>query len=311
MRIAVMGAGGVGGYFGGLLARAGNDVTLIARGDHLEAIRARGLTVKGYQGEFNVKVRATDDTAGVGPVELAILSVKTYQSPAAIPALLPMLKEGSCVLALQNGVGSYLEAAAVVGKGRVLPGAVYIETGVESPGVIKQQGQVVRIVFGEAGGDETPRARRILDTLTAAQIPAQLSPNVLKELWTKFLFIATMGGVSSSARAPMSRLLALDPSRRILLDCMREVEAVGRAMGIDLDQDVVERTMAYMDAEAESLRASMHSDLDAGRPLELEALNGAVVRMGRQADVPTPVNDVLYALLLPHREGVGGATPAP
>ena len=303
MRIAVMGAGAVGGYFGGQLARAGNDVTLIARGAHLDAIRTRGLTVKSHWGDFNVKVNATDDTTQVGEVEVTILSVKTYQNAVAIPALIPMLGDGSCVLTLQNGVTTFQEVADAVGRERVLSGAAYIETRVESPGVISQEGEVVRIVFGEIGGEETDRARHLLDAFKTAGIEAQLSRDVMVDLWTKFLFIATMAGVSTAARAPMSRLLALDASRETILACMREVEAVGRTQGIGLDPDVVDRTMQYMDAEAESLQASMHTDLDTGRPLELEALNGTVVRLGREAGVPTPVNDTLYSVLLPHREG--------
>ena len=303
MRIAVMGAGAVGGYFGGQLARAGNDVTLIARRAHLAAIRDRGLTVKSHWGEFNVKVGATDDTSGVGPVDLAILSVKGYQNAAAIPALAPMLGDGSCVLTLQNGVASYDEVASLVGPDRVLTGAVYMETQVESPGVIRQEGEVVRIVFGEIDGEETDRARRIHGTLRAAGVDAQVSHDVMKALWTKFLYIATMAGVSSAARTPMSVLLTLDAARDTMLSCMREVEAVARARGVGLDPDVVQSTMEYMDAEAEALQASMHTDLNAGRPLELDALNGAVVRLGRELNIPTPVNDTLYSALLPHRDG--------
>ena len=303
MRIGVMGAGAVGGYFGGELAKAGNDVTLIARGAHLQAIRDRGLTIKAHRGEFNVKVSATDDTSRVGPVDLAILSVKGYQNAEAIPALLPMLGEGSCVLTLQNGVASYDEVASVVGHGQVLSGAAYIETQVESPGVIRQEGEVVRIVFGEINGEETGRARRIREALQSAGVDAQLSRDVMKDLWTKFLYIVMMAGVSSAARKPMSLLLTLDASRETMLTCMREVEAVARARGIGLDPNVVERTMEYMDAEAESLQASMQTDLDAGRPLELEALNGTVVKLGRESGIPTPVNATLYSALLPYREG--------
>ena len=306
MRIAVMGAGAVGGFFGGQLARAGNDVTLIARGAHLEAIRNGGLTIKAHRGEFNVKVSATDDTSRAGHVDLAILSVKGYQNAAAIPALIPMLGEGSCVLTLQNGVASYDEVASLAGPDRVLSGAAYIETQVESPGVIRQEGEVVRIVFGEINGERTDRAQRILETLQAAGVDAQLSRDVMVDLWTKFLYIATMAGISSVARKPMSLLLTLEASRETMLACMREAEAVARARGIDLDPEVVERTMEYMDAEAESLQASMQTDLDAGRPLELEALNGTVVKLGRESGVPTPVNSTLFSVLLPYRDGKRG-----
>ena len=307
MRIAVMGAGGVGGYFGGLLARAGNEVTLIARGVHLEAIRAHGLHVISQWGDFSVAVDATDEPSRVGPVELVVLSVKTYQNTAAIPALIPLVGEETSLLPLQNGVESYEELAKAAGEGRVLPGAAYIETQIESPGIIRQTGGVVRIAFGEIGGEQTPRARRILEIFRAAQIPTDLSADVVKELWAKFLFISTLAGVTSTARASMSQLLKHAEAREMILAVMREIEAVGRARGVKLDPDVVEKTMEYVETSAKDLHASMHTDLELGRPLELEALNGAVVRIGRQVGVPTPVNNVLYSLLVAHRDGALGA----
>ena len=303
MRIAVMGAGGVGGYFGGLLARAGNDVTLIARGPHLEAIRDRGLHVKGHREEFTVSVAATDDPWQAAPVDLVVFSVKTYQNAAAIPSMAPIVGESTSVLTLQNGVDGYQQVASVMGQDRVLPGAAYIESQIEAPGVIRQVGDVVRIAFGEAGGQRTSRAEAILDTLRAAGITAELSTDVVKELWTKLLFISTLAGVTSTARAPLSRLMEHDVARETILASMREVEAVGRARGVRLDPEVVETTMRYMETSARDLHASMHTDLELGRPLELEALNGAVVRLGREVGVPTPVHSILYSLLLPHLEG--------
>ena len=309
MRITVMGAGGVGGYFGGLLARAGNEVALIARGAHMEAIRSQGLKVKSRMGDFNVSVEATDDPRQIGPAELVLLSVKTYQNAATIPTLTPLVGESTSLLTLQNGVEGHKELAQAVGPERVLPGSAYIETHIESPGVISQRGDVARIVFGETGGQRTPRAQRILETLQTAGIPTSLSTDVVKELWTKFLFICTLAGVTSAARAPMSQLLQHAEARETILAVMREVEAVGRAGGVNLDQDVVEKTMEYLETTAKDLHASMHTDLESGRPLELEALNGAVVRIGRQAGVPTPVNSLLYSILVAHKDGL--SSPAP
>ena len=303
MRIAVMGAGGVGGYFGGLLARAGNDVTLIARGPHLNAIRDHGLHIKGHREEFTVSLAATDDPRQAAPADLVIFSVKTYQNAAAIPAMAPMVRESTSVLTLQNGVDGYQQVGGMVGQDRVLPGAAYIESQIEAPGVIRQVGDVVRIAFGEVSGQRTSRAEAILDTLRAAGITAELSTDVVKELWTKFLFISTLAGVTSTARAPLSRLMEHDAAQETILASMREVEAVGRARGVRLDPNVVETTMGYMETSARDLHASMHTDLELGRPLELEALNGAVVRLGREAGVPTPVHSILYSLLLPHKEG--------
>lgn len=217
MRIAVMGAGGIGGYFGGLLAHSGNEVTLIARGPHLEAIRANGLTVRGQREEFSLRVEATDDPTDVGPVELVLHTVKTYQDAGAVPSLRPMVSEDITILALQNGVEAHEELAQAVGSEAVLLGAAYIEAQIESPGVIRQRSEIMRIVFGEADGQRTPRAERILDTLQAAGIPTELSPDVEKVLWTKFLFISTLAGVTSAARAPLSLLLAHPESRETVL----------------------------------------------------------------------------------------------
>ena len=303
MRIAVMGAGGVGGYFGGLLARAGDDVTLIARGSHLEAIRAGGLRVNSHWGDFTVQVNATDQPQEVGPVDLVMLSVKTYQNSVAIPALAPLVGDDTCLLSLQNGASSYEDLARSVGKERVLPGAVYFEGQVQSPGVIRQTGEIVRIVFGEVSSEQTPRAQRILETFQAAGITTELSSDIVKDLWTKALFISTMAGVTSTSRASMAQLLPRPESRATVVAAMCEAEAVARAKGVNLDPGVVDRTLHYMDSAVKDLHASMHTDLELGRPLELEALNGAVVRIGRELGVPTPVNDVLYSLLLPHKDG--------
>ena len=306
MRIAVLGAGGVGGYFGGLLARAGNELTLIARGAHLETIRSQGLQVKSQWGDFNVAVEATDDPRTVEPVQLLILSVKTYQNAQAISILRPLVGENTSLLTLQNGVETYEELSAAVGKDRVLPGAAYIETAIETPGVIRQTGHVVRIVFGEISGQGTPRAQRILETFQAADIPTELSTDVVKELWTKFLFISTMAGITSAARASMSQLLRYPETREMILAVMREIEAVGRAKGVSLDPDVVANNMEYMETAAKDLHASMHTDLELGRSLELEALTGAVVSIGRQVNVPTPINGFLYSILVPHKDGAMG-----
>ena len=304
MRIAVMGAGGVGGYFGGLLARAGNEVTLIARGPHLEAIRARGLQIKSQWGDFSVDVDTTDAPGQVvGPVDLVVLSVKTYQNAAAIAALTPLVGENTALLTLQNGVESYEQVARVVGQDRVLAGAAYIETMVEAPGVIRQRGDVMRIAFGETNGQRTPRAQSILETFQAAAIPTELSDDVVRELWTKSLFISTMAGMTSAARSPMSQLLQHREAQEMILAAMREVEAVARARGVKLAPDVVDSTMAYMETSAKDLHASMHTDLELGRPLELDALNGAIVRIGQQVGVPTPVNSLLYAILVAHKDG--------
>ena len=303
MRIAVMGAGGVGGYFGGLLARAENHVTLIARGAHLEAIRAGGLMVKSPQGDFSVKVDASDDPRRVGPVQLVILTVKTYQNDVAIPAIEPLVGDYTSLLTLQNGVDSYRDLTRSMGRGRVLPGVTYIASQIGAPGVIKHQGAPGRIVFGEIDGQPTPRAQRILDTFQEAGIPTELTADVMKELWTKSLFVTTFAGATSSARASISRLLRHDEAREMILSAMQEIEAVARASGMNLAVDVVDKMMEFVESQAENLQSSMHTDLELGRPLELDAMTGAVVRIGRQLGVPTPVNSLFYSILVTHKDG--------
>ena len=288
MRIAVMGAGSVGGYFGGMLSQGGNDVTLIARGHHLRAIVDQGLRVIREEEQFTVHCEATDDPGGVGEVELVLLTVKTYHNDQAVPAMLPLVGPATSVLCLQNGIDSYQAAAAEVGLERVLPGAAYIEVGIPEPGVVKQTGTGVRIAFGEVDGSESERGMRILDTLEQSGFSAQFDRNIQKTLWTKFLLIASMGGVTTLSRETMAQLMPRPEWRRVLVGCLREVENVGRAAGVDLEPNIVEQSLEYLDGELEQLHSSMHADITAGRPLELETLNGAVIRVGREVNVPTP-----------------------
>ncbi len=295
-----MGAGAVGGYLGALLARAGHPVTLIARGDHLRAIRSRGLQVHSELGDFSVRTEATDQPTDVGPVDLVLFTVKTYHNEDAIPQVRPLVSDETTVLALQNGATTWEEVRDGLGVGHVLPGAVYIEAKIEGPGAVRQQGNIRRLVFGEANGSNSNRASVIADMFQQAGMPVEVSGDVLKALWTKWLFIATLAGVTATSRAGLAELLSTDGGRELVVQVLREIEAVGRKRGVNLDGDVVEQTRRYMDNEARYLKASMHTDLELGRPLELEALNGAVVRLGREVGVPTPANETIYRLLKVH-----------
>ena len=299
MRIAVMGAGSVGGYLGGMLARGGHDVSLIARGAHLAAIRERGLRVVRGKEEFTVRCAATDNPADVGQVDLALLTTKTYQNAAAVPAMAPMVGPGTTVLCLQNGIDSYLTPGEAFGTERVMAGAVYIEAGRDGPGVARQAGDVVRVVFGEPDGSLTERGRAIADAFNASGVPAELTDDIRTGLWSKFLFIATMAGVTSIARATLAELMPRPEWREVVVGCLREIEAAGRANGVNFPPEIYQTTLAYIENNLADLQASMHTDVMAGRPLELEALNGAVVRAGRAGGVPTPINDVIYAMLKP------------
>ena len=303
MRIAVMGAGSVGGYLGGMLARGGHDVSLIVRGAHLEAIRANGLRVLRDHEEFTVRCAATDDPRQVGEVELALLTTKTYQNATAIPAMAPLVGPETTVLCLQNGVDSYVGVADRFGPGRVMPGCVYIEAGSDGPGMARQSGDVVRVVFGEVNGSLSPRGRAIEEAFVSSGIPAELTADIRTGLWSKFLFIATMAGTTAMARERLADLMPRPEWRQVVVGCLQEIEAAGRANGVDFPSDIHETTLAYIEENLDDLQASMHTDVMAGRPLELETFTGAVVRAGRAAGVPTPINDVIYAMLKPLANG--------
>ncbi len=300
MKIAILGAGAVGGYYGGLLARSGNEVTFIARGAHLAAIRECGLRVESVHGDFEVcPAQATDDPATVGPVDLVLVTVKSYGLEEAAVAARSLVGPETCVLPLLNGLDAAERLAAVLGDGPVLAGLTHISASVVAPGLIRQVSPLRRITFGERDGTITPRAGRIRDTLAAGGIEVVLTPAVEVALWEKFVFIASIGGVCSLTRLPIGPVLALPETRQLYLDALREVEAVGRARGVALPADIVEQTLRLTEGFAPQTKPSLLADLEAGRPLELEALSGTVVRYGRQAGVPTPVHRVIYAALKP------------
>jgi len=303
MRIAGMGAGSTGGYFGGMLARGGNEVTLIARGAHLDAIRSGGLKIIRDDEEFTVQCQATDDPSEVGHVDLALICVKTYQSDAALPLMKPLVGPETTVLCLQNGVDSYLKAAEILGEQAVLPGAAFIEAAMLGPGKIRQSGTLVRIIMGESDGAESPRCQAIRDAFIGSGVPAEILPDIRAGQWEKFLFIATMAGVTSMARATLAELMPQPHWRNVVLACLAEIDKVARASGVGLPPDIVAKTVSSIEEHLADLQASMHTDLMAGRPLELDALNGAVVRAGIEAGVATPVNGVIYAMLKNSQEG--------
>ena len=301
-----MGAGGIGGNLGGLLARGGNDVSLIVRGAHLEAIRQNGLRVKMPQDEFTAEVHATNKPGEIGPVDLVLFTVKTYHNATAIAAMQPMVGVDTTVLSVQNGVATFDELAQVLGAECVLCGAAYFGAYIEAPGIITNRGVPPKILFGEVDGPETPRAQRIQETFQKAGINAELSIDVTKTLWTKFLLLPSTAGITSAARLLIRPLVEDHEAREMWIAGMREVEAVARAKGVNLDLDVVEQAVGLLETLPWDYQLSMHADLNRGGPLELEAFNGAIVRMGRQLGIPTPVNQFLYTVLKPHIDGARG-----
>ena len=302
MRIAVMGAGGVGGCLGALLARDGNDVTLIARGAHLDAICSRGLLLKQDDDQFRVEVQATDDPAEVGLVDLVLFTVKTYHNTAAIPAIRPLVGPATTVLTLQNGVECHSRLAAELGPGHALPGAYWTASSVESPGVIASVGPTPRLSFGEENGGVKPRSEAVRDTLKSAGIDVELSADPLEVIWSKFVVLCSIAGITSVARTRIREFIQEPRGLELFTAVMREVDAVGRARSVNLPKGLVERQVEFIKGFPD-FQNSMHSDFEDGRPTELDALNGAVERMGRESGVPTPLNSFIYAVLLPLKDG--------
>lgn len=305
MRIAVMGSGGMGGYFGGLLARAGKDVTFVARGAHLAAIRAQGLTVRSAQaGDFSVQVPAIDDPATIGEVDLVLFCVKTYDLESAAQQIRPLIGDHTLVLPVQNGIESPDRIARIVGPAHVLGGVSYVGASIQSPGVIVQAGISGKLLYGELTAGTSSRAAQLLATFQEAGIQAEHHSNIRTAMWEKFIVVCATGGVMALMRLPLGPIVDCAESRALFLSTMKEVEAVARAKGMVLPDGTAQRLFDYLVANmAPSGRSSQAIDLAAGRRLELEALNGAVVRLGREAGVPTPLNFAIYAALKPYING--------
>lgn len=301
MRIAILGSGGVGGYYGALLARSGQDVTFIARGEHLVAMQKHGLRIESVHGDFEIRpVQATDDAAQVGPTDLVLVTVKSYDLEAAAEAARHLLGPETVVLPLLNGLDAAERLAAVLGSEPVLPGLTHISSSIVAPGLIQQVSTVRRITLGERDGSITPRAERIRALLAASGAEAVLTTAVEVALWEKFVFIASISGVCCLARQPTGSILNTPESRQLYLDALREVAALGRARGVALPADIVERTLRLTESFAPQTKPSLLVDLEAGRRLELEAMSGTVVRYGQQSNVSTPVHSLIYAALKPN-----------
>jgi 2-dehydropantoate 2-reductase len=307
MRIAVIGAGAVGGYYGALLARSGCDVRFVARGAHLDAIRRNGLQIlSGAVGDFAVKTVAESDPARIGPVDAVIFAVKTYDSASALPLVRPLLGPETAVLTLQNGVDSAEEVAAAIGERATIAGATYIATAIDAPGVIRQTGSHRRIVFGEvfsAGAEPSPRVRRLETLMKAADIHAEAVADARVPIWEKFIYLAPFAAFTGAARLPIGPLWADADSRWAFLQAVAEVEAVARASHVPVASDRLKQIEQYASNIPPSTRSSLLIDLSQGKRIEVESLPGAVVRRGRAVGVPTPMMAALYAVLKPHAMG--------
>lgn len=300
MRIAIMGSGGVGGYYGGLLAKAGQELTFIARGAHLQAIRDKGLHVKSVHGDFTVSpVKATDRPGEIGAVDLVLVATKTYHTDEAAQAIKPLIGDNTVVISLQNGIDAAERIGSAVGMERMLGGATWLSAAIEAPGRIGQYSQFRRIALGELDGRITPRAQAVASAFATTPAVVELVPNIRQMLWTKFVFISAISALGGLTRVSVGEYRHVPEAREVLAQAMAEVAAVAQACGVALDADIVAKTLSFIDAAAPDMRPSMQRDLEAGRMSELESMIGVVVRLGRERGVPTPVMRLAYALLKP------------
>lgn len=308
MRIAVMAAGAVGGYFGARMQAAGHEVFFIARGAHRAAIESNGLTVESVHGNLHLsKANVTDDPAKVGPVDIVLFAVKLWDTEKAAQQALPLLGPDSRIITLQNGVDSYERIAPIVGPARAIAGVTYVVTVIARPGVIKQTSQFQSIVCGTSDGRADAPLKAFVDAAKAANIPITLSDNIERDRWHKFIFLSATSGVTAVTRSTMGPILADPDTRALFRAIMAETLAIGRAKGVALDPGFVDERMAFADKNVPAtMKASMANDLDRGNRLELDWLAGKVCLLGKELKVPTPVNDIIYAALKLHRMGSRG-----
>ncbi len=300
MRIVVMGTGGTGGYYGGLLSKQGHDVTFIARGEHLAAIQKSGLQVESVYDSFTISpAKATDNPADLSAPDLILFCTKTYSTDEAVEQIKPIVGTETTVLSVQNGVDAAERIGKVIGMEHMIAGATWISSAVEAPGVIKHMSDFRRVVIGELDGSRTPRVEAIYQAFRETGVTTELSDDILKVLWGKFVFISSASAFGSLTRLPMAQYRAVPETRELIIRLMREVEALGRSQGVRLDVDVAEKALAFMDQAGPKIKASMQLDVETGHRTELESMIGVIGRKGRESGVPTPVADSVYALLLP------------
>jgi len=303
MRIVVMGSGGTGGYFGAKLARAGEDVTFVARGAHLESIRAQGLRVRSaVEGEWAVKAPAVATLDGQPPADMVLFCVKSFDTESAAMVVTPVIGPDTGVLSIQNGVDNEDKLGGILGARHVLGGMAQVFTTIDGPGVIRHV-QLGRIVFGEMDGRDTERARAFLAACQRAEIPAEISGHVARTLWEKYVFLTAHAGMTALTRCPAGVLRRLPETRLMYRRLLEEMVELARASGVVLADGFVEQSCKLLDGMAENFYSSLHFDLTHGKRLELEALHGHAVRLGERHGIPVPTLFAVYAALLPYRDG--------
>lgn len=307
MRIAVIGAGGVGGAFGAALAHAGADVTFVARGAHLKAMQQNGLRIESPRGDTHlVPTQATDDPATIGPVDFVVFCVKLWDVESAGAAIKPLVGSDTAVITLQNGIDSHERLVPILGARAVMPGVAQISATIAEPGVIRQVGTFMRLVFGEVDGGKSNRGEAFLGLCQKAGFDATHSPNILVDLWMKFILLASNASITAATRKPIGLLRDDAEIAPLFARAYAEVAAVGKAKGIAIPEDAVTRTIGFNGNAPPTMMASMAHDLIRGNRIELPWLGGKVVALGREFGVPTPVHEVLYQVLKPYAEPSAG-----
>ncbi len=303
MNVLVMAAGSVGGYFGSLLAKAGNDVLFVARGENLAAIASDGLRVESVtSGNFSIDAKAVERPDGSWSADLVLFCVKSYHNSVAIDTITPAVGDETAILTLQNGIGSGDELSAAFGAGRIMLGAAYVEAAHPGPGLFQELGGITRIVFAEQGGSPSQRGAEIRETFADAGIDSEIAEDIEQALWNKLVYICGLSGMTCITHSSFAEVMDSPETRKMTLDVLNEAYAVGRSAGVDLAPDLVESIMENFVEDSDHLISSMHADLNAGRPMEFGNLNGKVSELGRQLGVPTPINDFITACLIPQHK---------
>jgi 2-dehydropantoate 2-reductase len=305
LKIAIMGTGGVGGLFGARLAKAGCDVTFIARGAHLQAIKKNGLKILSeHRGDIHLPdAKATDSPADIGVVDFVFFTVKLWDTETAAHAIKPLIGDNTAVISFQNGVQRDEVLSSILGRKHVVGGISYVASFIEEPGVVCQRGFAQKLVFGEYSGERSKRVEDLAIECASAEIEADIPPDIQIALWEKFVFLVAMSSVTAATRQRIGPVRSEPHTRKLLIDVMREAIAVGRAKRVPIGDDLIDRQLAYVDGLAPDVTASMQQDLSKGNRLELPWLSGAVVELGSQLNVPTSVNETLYAVLSPYVMG--------
>ena len=304
MRIAVMAAGGVGGYFGARMAAAGHEMYFIARGAHLDAIRKNGLKVESTLGNLHLKdAKVTDDPAEVGPVDIVLFAVKLWDTEKAAAQAKPLIGPETRLITLQNGVDSVERIAPILGADHVVGGIAYLATVISAPGVISHTSPFAAMQCGRIDAKPDARLAAFADAAKAASVDIKISDRINRDRWEKFVFLVALSGMTSAARSTLGPVMADDETRAFYRTLMAETLAVGRAQGVPLSEDYIEERMKFSEAAPKGLKASMYHDLERGNRLELDWLAGTVVALARKTGVPVPANEAVYTLLKLHRMG--------